>query len=334
MATSSIPEPEYGALVISLDFELHWGVRHTLRADGPYRSSLLGARIAVPRLLDLFEEFGAGVTWATVGFLFARTRQELEECAPRIRPEYTNPMLNAYREPIGSGEAEDPLHYAPSLIAEIRRRPRQELGTHTFSHFYCQESGQTEDAFRAFLEHGLKTASKGNDFARLREMYTWGAFGVQLPEFDPDLALALKAIRAQGNIKGAAVRFRDPLKGPLDQDEQRIVVRAIAAGAGTPSEMAGRQSRGRTPGVATLPAGDAVAAAEQASRIEPGRDEDNLFALYRPAPPVRRRIHEPPECPLGRHLIVGWQLEVLVLDAGVLAERFRRRRGERDADET
>ncbi len=96
----------------------------------------------------------------------------------------------------------------------------------------------TEDVFRAFLEHGLTTASKGNDFARLREMYTWGAFGVQLPEFDPDLALALKAIRAQGNIKGAAVRFRDPLKGPLDQDEQRTVARAIAAGAGTPSDRA------------------------------------------------------------------------------------------------
>jgi integrase len=92
--------------------------------------------------------------------------------------------------------------------------------------------------FRAFLEHGLSTASKGNDFARLREMYFWGAFGVQLPEFDRDLALALKTIRAQGNVKGAAVRFRDPLKGPLDSDEQRIVIQAIAAGAGTPFDRA------------------------------------------------------------------------------------------------
>jgi peptidoglycan/xylan/chitin deacetylase (PgdA/CDA1 family) len=146
--------------VISLDFELHWGVRHTLRPDGPYRSNLLGARIAVPRLLDLFEEFGAGVTWATVGFLFARTRQEREECSPRLRPEYTNPMLDAYREAIGSGEAEDPLHYAPSLIAEIRRRPRQELATHTFSHFYCQEPGQTEDAFRADLTSAIGIAAR------------------------------------------------------------------------------------------------------------------------------------------------------------------------------
>lgn len=92
----------------------------------------------------------------------------------------------------------------------------------------------TEEVLRAFLEYGLSTASKGNDFARMREMYFWGAFGVQLAEFDPDLALALKTVRAQGNVKGAAVRFRDPLKGPLDSDEQRIVIQAIAAGAGTP----------------------------------------------------------------------------------------------------
>ena len=96
----------------------------------------------------------------------------------------------------------------------------------------------TEEVFRAFLEYGLTFPSKGNDFARLREMYTWGAFGAQLPEFDPDLALVLKTIRAQGNVKGAAVRFRDPLKGPLDQDEQRIVAQAIAAGAGTAFDRA------------------------------------------------------------------------------------------------
>lgn len=90
----------------------------------------------------------------------------------------------------------------------------------------------SEEVFRAFVEYGLSTASKGNDFARLREMYFWGTFGLQLPEFDPDLALVLKTIRAPGNVKGAAVRFRDPLKGPLDTDEQEMVLRAITIGAG------------------------------------------------------------------------------------------------------
>ena len=36
--------PRTGALVLSLDFELAWGVRDTLGSDGPYRGHLLGAR--------------------------------------------------------------------------------------------------------------------------------------------------------------------------------------------------------------------------------------------------------------------------------------------------
>src|SRR5262245_13071649 len=61
--------PAFGALVISLDFELHWGVRDKRPVDGSYRENLLGAREAIPRMLDLFEEFGIAATWATVGFL-------------------------------------------------------------------------------------------------------------------------------------------------------------------------------------------------------------------------------------------------------------------------
>lgn len=63
-------------------------------ADGAYRPNLLGARRAVPRMLDLFEEFDIGVTWATVGFLFARSRQELEECSPAVRPQYQDRRLD------------------------------------------------------------------------------------------------------------------------------------------------------------------------------------------------------------------------------------------------
>ena len=155
---SSKPDPGYGALVVSLDFELHWGVRDTMPVDGPYRENLLGARTAVPRLLDLFEAFDIGATWATVGFLFARTRDELEAYSPAVRPRYRNPSLDPYREPVGRNEGEDPLHYAPTLVEEIRRRPRQELATHTFSHYYCREEGHTEEAFRQDLASAVRIA--------------------------------------------------------------------------------------------------------------------------------------------------------------------------------
>src|SRR5689334_1908763 len=117
--------PAHGALVISLDFELHWGVRDKRPANGPYRRNLLGARAAVPGMLDLFKEFGIRATWATVGFLFARSRKELQEYSPARRPAYRDPKLSAYEERVGEDEAEDPLHYGASLIDEIADHPGQ-----------------------------------------------------------------------------------------------------------------------------------------------------------------------------------------------------------------
>lgn len=140
-----------GALVISLDLELHWGVRDRHPVGDAYTPNLLGARTVIPRLLETFEEFAMAATWATVGFLFARTRDALERFTPRIRPTYHDAALSPYGERVGANETEDPLHFAPSLIERIRRVPRQEIATHTFSHYYCGEAGQTAETFRADL---------------------------------------------------------------------------------------------------------------------------------------------------------------------------------------
>ena len=141
--------PGFGALVISLDFEIHWGVRYRYDAHGEYRANLLGVRRAVPEMLREFARYDVAATWATVGFLFARSRDELRQFSPAIRPAYTDPTLSPYDEPLGETEADDPLHYAPTLIDAIVATPRQELATHTFSHYYCLEAGQDRAAFRA-----------------------------------------------------------------------------------------------------------------------------------------------------------------------------------------
>ena len=144
----STPRPP-GALVLSLDFELHWGVRDHTRSDDP---SLGGGREAVRRLLARFTEREVACTWATVGLLFARTRDEQRASWPGRRPPYGDTRLDPYEEAVGEGEADDPVHFAASLVETIRRTPRQELATHTFSHFYCGEPGATVEAFRADLE--------------------------------------------------------------------------------------------------------------------------------------------------------------------------------------
>jgi peptidoglycan/xylan/chitin deacetylase (PgdA/CDA1 family) len=155
------PNVNPGGLVISLDFELHWGVRdHSSVAD--YRENLLGAREAIPAMLRLFEKYGIHATWATVGMLFCENKQELLASAPALRPEYRLAKLSPYLDldSVGEDEVSDPFHYAPSLIRTIASAPGQELGTHTFSHFYCLEEGATVAAFEADLEKALQLGTK------------------------------------------------------------------------------------------------------------------------------------------------------------------------------
>jgi hypothetical protein len=157
--SNALTDPGFGALVVTLDFELLWGVRDRYPADGgAYRRNLLGVRQAVPAMLALFRDYDVAVTWATVGALFAHSRTELEQFRPRELPAYQNPRLSVAQEPVGADEASDPLRFAPSLIKEIQSVPRQEIGTHTFFHAYALEPGQTRAAFAADLASAVAIA--------------------------------------------------------------------------------------------------------------------------------------------------------------------------------
>lgn len=140
-------------LIVSLDFELFWGMQ-----DGwelrEYESNVLGGRKAIPQMLELFQKYGIHATWATVGFQFAHSEEELRKFFPSQLPTYADEKLSAYRcfGQIGQNEQEAPCFYAPSLIEKIAATPGQEIGSHTFSHYYCREAGQTTEQFRADME--------------------------------------------------------------------------------------------------------------------------------------------------------------------------------------
>jgi len=140
--------------IISLDFELHWGVFDHLRLYTSGQAYFQRTRELIPPTLALFQQHGIRATWATVGLLFARNREEIAAVLPAIRPAYQNAVLNPYPllDSIGKNEVEDPYHYAPSLIAAILATPGQSIGSHTFSHYYCLEAGQTAASFKADLE--------------------------------------------------------------------------------------------------------------------------------------------------------------------------------------
>jgi peptidoglycan/xylan/chitin deacetylase (PgdA/CDA1 family) len=185
------------AFVLSLDFELHWGIR-----DHTGRARLLGARAAIPRMLDLLQEFQVGASWATVGFLFASSRRELEALSPELRPAYAELRLRPYAEPLGHTEDDDPFHFAPSLIDLIRCTPLQEIGTHTFSHYYCNEPGQSAATFAADLRAAIEIARlRGIELASIvfpRNQHN--------PAYDPILlAHGIRAYR--GNPRSSMWQF-------------------------------------------------------------------------------------------------------------------------------
>jgi peptidoglycan/xylan/chitin deacetylase (PgdA/CDA1 family) len=147
----------HGVLLVSLDFELFWGVRDK-RQLSDYSVNLAGVRAAIPQILRLFAEYGIHGTWATVGMLYCADREEALRYAPSVRPNYTDKSLCPYRYLEASKQLDNACHFAPSIIAKIAESVHQEIATHTFSHFYCLEPGQSVASFRADLEASIRIA--------------------------------------------------------------------------------------------------------------------------------------------------------------------------------
>ena len=155
-----------GICTVSLDFELHWGGFEKWPLNDHYRAYFKNTRESIPKLLSLFAQSRLHVTWAAVGLLMHTKREELMAHLPELKPTYNISDLSAYdfmeKESIGDGESDDPYHYAGSIIDQIKKVPGQEVGTHTFSHYYCNESGQTVQQFRDDIRAAKKSAHKYN----------------------------------------------------------------------------------------------------------------------------------------------------------------------------
>ncbi|RJG01286.1 polysaccharide deacetylase family protein [Noviherbaspirillum sedimenti] len=137
-------------LVISLDFELFWGVGHA-HSFASYGANVLGEWRAIPRMLALFRQYGIRVSWATVGMVMCRHYKEWREIRPSILPGYIRQKISPYTMDKLVREQPD-LFFARSLVEQILGTPGQEVATHTYSHFYCNEAGATPEQFSADLD--------------------------------------------------------------------------------------------------------------------------------------------------------------------------------------
>jgi hypothetical protein len=155
---------EHGKFVISLDFELMWGVRDK-KSIKTYGKNILGVHKVIPNLLELFKAYDIHATFSTVGLLFFETKQELLANIPADKPLYDDRNLspyNGYFDMLGDNYKTDQYHFAPNLIKEVQKYPAHEIGTHTFSHYYCLEPGQTIETFKEDIKSAMLVAKKYN----------------------------------------------------------------------------------------------------------------------------------------------------------------------------
>ena len=152
---------KHGKFVISLDFELLYGMNDKSKLERWQRTAA-GAREVIPKMLSLFQQYQMHVTWGIVGMLYAHNKEEWKENVPLRIPQYEDKRFSNYEqmENLGENEIEDTLHFAPSLIRQIEATEYQEIASHTFSHYYCMEKGQTKKDFMADIKKSIEVAGR------------------------------------------------------------------------------------------------------------------------------------------------------------------------------
>jgi peptidoglycan/xylan/chitin deacetylase (PgdA/CDA1 family) len=157
MVGMSMSSTKKSAFVLSLDFELLWGVYDSRGAE--YYPSIERVFTVVPKLLDLFNKYEVACTWATVGAILLENVAAFENYKPSKLPGYTNTVLSPYNSVNTLAVLNPRLLFGAYLVRCISNTPKQEVGSHTFSHYYALEAGQTIDEFQADLDANLVVAS-------------------------------------------------------------------------------------------------------------------------------------------------------------------------------
>ncbi len=123
------------SLVLSLDFEMRWGMLDKLGTDmSRYRRNLEGVRDVVPATLAWLASNAVNATWAVVGALACDDWEEHTARSPAW-PAYRDPAL-LWNDAYAQGDPEGRLYFAPNLVRDIVAAPGQELASHTFNHVY------------------------------------------------------------------------------------------------------------------------------------------------------------------------------------------------------
>lgn len=136
-----------GSFLISLDFEMMWGALDLWTPEGYGQTNVKNVGNVVIRLVDLFNKYGVHSTFAIVGMLMLSGKDECHRYEARNVPSYNNIKLSPYNENFISKIKDESIYFSPSLLNFIKQQKNIEVASHTFSHYYCWEKGQTAEQF-------------------------------------------------------------------------------------------------------------------------------------------------------------------------------------------
>jgi peptidoglycan/xylan/chitin deacetylase (PgdA/CDA1 family) len=219
------------AFIISLDFELFWGVVDRANLS-TYGKNVQGEWTAIPRMLALFKRYEIDATWATVGMAMCRDYEQWQEIRPAELPSYHNKALSTYHYGALAKEYPD-LFFARPLLEQILETPGQELATHTYSHYLCDEEGATTAQFLADMACAAEIAREvGASYSsivlprnQIAEKYLslLPSLGIEVYRGNADHWIYRGGHNVAAGLAGRAARLADawlPLRDATVQDEQ------------------------------------------------------------------------------------------------------------------
>ena len=153
-----------GTFVISLDFELFWGLAGWNEKQlESYKPRIEGAINALERILAMFKKYDIKCTIGFVGGINYKSMRDYIEAAPYIRPTYKDMLFSSnglLRTQVETGAIDEKLLFRPDVVRTLQQNPLVELGSHTFSHYYALEDGQTIEQFEADIRTAQSEALK------------------------------------------------------------------------------------------------------------------------------------------------------------------------------
>lgn len=151
-----------GSLVISLDYELMWGIIDVLTKDGYGQTNVKQVPEVIKRMIALFEKYDVHATFATVGMIMYPNTKVLLADIPQVHPSYQQSVMSPYEHdyiPQIKPE-EECLFFQPEVVKEICKHKGMEMGTHTYCHYYCWAEGQTIEQFDADIKKAVEVATR------------------------------------------------------------------------------------------------------------------------------------------------------------------------------